>query len=826
MFLARLCCGEQGIDMSGKSVRFGMLGAALSALTLVDITNVEAQDGAAGLDEIVVTARKKEEDLQSVPLSISAFTAEDIENRGIQSLEDLARQTPSLEFASSGAVTSRRPIIRGLAQQTRVGDEVNVSTFVDGVYTPGFSGTTSILFDAIERVEVIRGPQSAVYGRNSFAGAINYITKKPGAEFDLGFRGTYGTHHREALSGFITGPVVGDALALRLDGGFNRTGGTLKNSLDGSRLNGAETTFVRLGLRSQIGERVEINASIMRQDDDLEPAAQTVIPRNDSRRVGKPDDGVSPFELFYALETTGMLQTIGRRTLGEMDDQNGTFVQDLLAGGERETTRGALNIDFNFGAFTLTSLTGYQDRETLFFSDLDETAEGTLFTGPGLVVDPIISQTGSGPSEDRDEFSQDLRLQYDAGGAINASVGLYYSDEEFTEKRWRWGDPPVSTSNAILPAPPPQVDTESILENEFASVYGAFEISLAEDWKFSAEGRYTSEEKSATQLQDNFPSNSVPIGDLGTRDFDYFTPRFIVSFNPYDDGLLYVQAAKGVKSGGFNPNAGISLEEFANLPPDEQERFQGAQDEQTYDTEENWTYEFGGKFTFWEGRAQVNAAIYYVEWTNQQILTLSTDIDDPELALSASNPILGNVAESESQGLELEAIVVPTEWLTVNLGYAYADPKYKDAVFGTSAGWDDCTSVPILDCDENGESTGRVDGNRLQNTSKNTFNAGLEIQSPINERGWLAFMRGDYLHRSRRFTDAENVGWVPEANVVNLRLGVRSDAWTVEGFCNNLLEEDAPTFGFASRDFFGVPNFTVVNREGRMCGLTIAYNRR
>jgi iron complex outermembrane receptor protein len=224
--------------------------------------------------------------------------------------------------------------------------------------------------------------------------------------------------------------------------------------------------------------------------------------------------------------------------------------------------------------------------------------------------------------------------------------------------------------------------------------------------------------------------------------------RFILSFFPYDDGLLYIQAAKGVKSGGFNSNAGISLEAFASLPPDEQMLLQSAQDEQRYDTEENWTYEFGGKFTFWEGRAQLNAAIYFVEWTNQQILTLSTDVDDPELALSASNPILGNVAESESKGLELEANVVPVDWLTLNFGYAYTDPTYKDAVFGTSAGWADCTSIPILDCDENGESTGRVDGNRLQNTSRTTFNAGLEVQSPINERGWSAFLRGDYLYRS------------------------------------------------------------------------------
>jgi iron complex outermembrane receptor protein len=812
--------------MISKRVLHGVLAAGICLLSWAGVTAAAAAEGVGGLEEIVVTARRKEESLQSVPISISAFTTEDLQNRGIQTLEDLARQTPGLEFASSGAVTSRRPIIRGLAQQTRVGDEVNVSTFVDGVYTPGFSGTTSILFDAIERVEVIRGPQSAVYGRNSFAGAINYITKKPGDEFDFGARGTYGTEHRESLSGFITGPVIGDALGLRLDGGFDRTGGTHKNSLNGSRLNGAESEFARLSLRSLIAGRIAINASVMYQDDQLEPAAQTVISRDDSRRVGKPDSGVSPFELFYSLQTTGMLQTIGRRAQGELDDENDVFVQDLLAGGEREVFRGALNIDIALGSFTLTALTGYQNRETTFLSDLDETDEGTLFSGPGLTVDPIISQTGSGPSEDRDEFSQDLRLQYDAGGMITGSVGLYYSDEDFTEDRLRWGDPPVSTSNAILPAPPPQVDTEAVMNNEFTSAYGAVEISLAEDWKFSAEGRYTREEKSAAQLQDNFPSDSTPVGDLGTENFNYFTPRFILSFFPYDDGLLYMQAAKGVKSGGFNPNAGISPAEFDKLPADEQQELQGAQDEQRYETEENWTYEFGGKFTFWDGRAQLNAAIYYVDWSNQQILTLSTDVDDPDLALSASNPILGNIGQSESQGLELEAILLPADWLTMNIGYAYADPTYKDAVFGTSAGWADCTSVPVLDCDENGESTGRVDGNQLPNTSKDTFNLGLQVQSPINDRGWSAFLRGDYLYRSKRYTDAENVGWVPRAKVINLRLGVRSDSWSFEGFCNNMLEEDAPTFGFASRDFFGVPNFTVVNREGRMCGMTVGYNHK
>ncbi|MCY3989343.1 MAG: TonB-dependent receptor plug domain-containing protein, partial [Gammaproteobacteria bacterium] len=171
----------------------------------------------AQIEEIVVTTRKREERLSELPLSVSALGWEELQNRGVEHLLDLAHHVPGLDFETTGSIAGSRPIIRGLNQQTRVGDEVNVATFVDGVYTPGFTGSTSIGFDGLERVEVAKGPQSALQGRNSFAGSINYITRRPGDELELGGRATAATEGKWDASAYLSVPLVEDRLGMRID---------------------------------------------------------------------------------------------------------------------------------------------------------------------------------------------------------------------------------------------------------------------------------------------------------------------------------------------------------------------------------------------------------------------------------------------------------------------------------------------------------------------------------------------------------------------------------------------------------------------------------
>lgn len=810
----------------------------IAAITiLLNSARAQAEEGAAapaanpaktsrGLEEIIVTARKKSEDLQTVPLSIATLGVEEMQNRGIETLADLAAQTAGMEFASTGTVAGTRPIIRGLSQQTRVGDETNVASFIDGVYTPGFSGST-LLFDALERIEVVRGPQSAAYGRNSFAGAINYVSSKPGDELDFGVRSTVGTDEKSALSGYISGPVFGPVLAARLDVAYRDTGGTLINQEDGEPLSASETKFVRLSLRSEL-DWVLIDAAVNWNDDDFSPPARTSIADTDPRRVGKPPGGGNPFEIGSALLQGLPSPRIGRLTQGEITDVADQFFFDPRAGGEREGILYSLNFDFDLGDFNLELLTGYSERELTSISDVDQTPLGTTYAS-GLASSfpngPITVQGVTGSREDRDQLSQDVQLSFDGDGPFNWSVGGYYSTENFRDQRIRAGTPALEYVSGDCPAelfgtPPPteclvvaaipqmSIDLDADLESTFYSVYSAFEWLFLDTWALNVEGRYTWEEKSAVQLADNYPSNRLPVGDLGSQRFKYFTPRVNLSNQVTDDLLLYGLVAKGIKSGGFNSNASLDFE-------------------QTYQTESNWTFELGGKWTFWDDRARINVAAYWIEWNDQQITTFAQELENGILIRSA-DPIVDNIGASQIRGLETEIVVVPTDWLSLNLGYAYNDGEYEDAVFNTSAGYADCLDIGVIECvfdpAENAfVSTGRADGNQLKDTSKHQLNVGVEVQQPIGIGEWDAFFRTDYAYRSKRYVDAFQVGWVPSRETVNLRLGVRNLQWNVEGFCENLTDDDTPTTGFPPRDFLGVPRYMTTNRTGRICGMTAGF---
>jgi len=780
------------------------------------------------LEEFVVTTRRREENLQSVPLSITAFSNQDLLDRGIESLAQLAAQTPGLEFASTGSIAGTRPIIRGLSQQTRVGDEPNVASFIDGVYAPGFSGST-LLFDALSRIEVVRGPQSAVYGRNSFAGAINYVSEKPSPEFDVGFRTTLASAEQRSLSAFVTGPVAGEALSLRLDGAFRDTGGTNKNSVNGEALANRQTDFARLSARMSIGA-ILIDAAAQYTKDEATPTPVIVNDPFAARIVGKPGGSGSPFEQGF-VEYYGQPDgtRIGRRIQGEINDETNFFSLDPDATNERAAYLYTLNIDWDIDErFSLVSTSGYQTRDLQSLSDVDNSPQGGLYLygirvppTEGIIGEPLFVQGLTGSQEDRDEFSTDLRLSFDGSGRWSWLVGTYYSQETFHDMRIRRGTPALQYNSGACPEeiygraasrcivdyafPDLSVTSETVHENQYFAVYGSFDFDITETLSLSVEGRKTWEEKTSNNTLVNLPSNRLPRGDLGKVRFDYFAPRINLSWQTTDELLLYALVAKGIKTGGFNGDA--VLEEDIPFYP-----------------ETNWTYEAGWKWTFWEDRARFNLSAYYIDWQNQQITRTQED---------SNSPIVGNITAAENLGFESEIWAAPTDSLTFNFGYSYSDPKYKVAVFESSAGWVDCVAIGTIDCvpelDINGNptgqmvSSGRGDGNQLVNTSVYLLNAGAEFHRPINVGEWNVYVRGDYSYRSKRYVDSLNIGWVPSLSTVNLRGGFRSPRWTVEGFCDNVLDDGTPTTAFPPRDFLGVPRQFTVVRNGRICGMTLGY---
>jgi iron complex outermembrane receptor protein len=798
-----------------KSLFSGTAAAVLASLAYSTTVKAQAEGSGvevseAGIEEVTVTARRREEDLQSVPISISAFTADDLRFRDIFNLERLAEQTPGLSFATAGSVVNRRPVIRGFAQQTRVGDEPNVATFIDGVYTPGFSGSEFFGFESLERIEVLKGPQSALYGRNSFAGAINYVTAKPRYEFEYGGQATLGQDDREGASAFVSGPLIDDTLAMRFDAGYNETGGTNENSRNGEQLGNTKTNFARLGTRFDVSERLRFTLSLSYQDDEASPTPITVVADDDPRRVGTRLI-VSPFEF-----AAGGGSQIGRLYDGAIRVTSDRYSVDTRAfDGDREIWRGAFTFELDFDEFQLVGTTGYQDREVETLGDFNTcrrdvraavcdtvspTAIGTFFGGP-LANAPIVGSVLTGSVEDRDEFSQDLRLQSTGDGRLQWSAGLYFSTEDFRDQNQRLSDvsltSPAGDIIYAIPSTSPVVDSTTDFQNDFYSVYGSLGYDISSNWSFLVEARLTREEKEANQKSNNFPTNVPPTGK-DDEDFDFFTPRFILNFTPTDDLLVYGSVAKGVKSGGFNA---------------------GSIEFPTYDEEENWTYELGSKYTFLDGKARINGAVYYVDWDDQQVTAV--DPDNTRL------PITINVAETEIWGGEIDALYAPADWVQFNVGAAYIDAEYKEGTSTSIEALTDCENLNIP-CDDQitpglAITSGDLSGQNVVGTPEKTFNAGVQVNWPFFQTRWGFRGRLDYSWQDKIYIDEANQGYVPARETVNLRLGIEDGNWSIDGFCNNLTDDDTPLFALPPRDILGVPHYAVVNRDERLCGMQVAY---
>ena len=810
-----------------------ILAAATTLAGLFVVSDGALTIAYAQIEEIVVTTRKREEQLSELPLSVSALAGEELQNRGVDNLFDLARQVPGLDFETTGSINGSRPIIRGLNQQTRVGDEVNVATFVDGVYTPGFSGSTSIGFNGLERVEVAKGPQSALQGRNSFAGSINYITKRPGDELEFGGRATAATEGKWDVSAYAAGPLT-DLLGVRIDAGVFNSGGTHTNSINGDRLNNHESWFVRLNAEFSPTDSMGAFFSFSYQDDKITPSARAFVADDDPRLIGKPAS-VSPFERGEATAAGICRDGLGaeidcgipRLFGGEVTSLGGPLFSDPLGvAGDREALRAILELTWDLDTATVTSLTGYQGRESFTFSDSDTTPAGTSFSGivgrrtQFLSGGPVLAQSLTGSDEDRSEFSQDLRVQSNGDNMFDWLIGGYYSHEDFDDNRARCSDPAVMTRSTVYTQPcPPVLDEEVNRKNRFSSLYGAIDMDVSEQLNLAFEIRYTSEKKEFNEIQ-----NFFPIRDPSSRDFvppqgkfeetfSFLTPRGVISFKPAEDVLLYAVAARGAKSGGFNSG---SICAGPNAPgPD------CSVSERRFEIETNWTYEAGAKAALF-GVAQVNGSVFYTDWKDQQLIA------GTELATSNS-PIVRNIEGSRVQGVELEGSVSLTGGVTLNFGYAYTDTEYGNA-FSTS--FDDLEGVcDILDCaimpDDMGEgpiTTGETTGNQFPSVSKHAGNVGLEFVNQFMTTAFDFFGRADAVFRGKRFIENSNTGFIGRQMTVNLRVGLQKENFSVQGFCNNLTDDDTPVRSFVLRNFLGVPHRVIVEREGRKCGVGFSYS--
>lgn len=522
-----------------------------------------ADGQASELDTVVVTSTKREERMQDVPAAISVIGAKDIDTAGLATAADIAPLVPGFVMVPLFGSSGYNPVIRGLS--TTIG-EPNVGFFVDGVYMPSRAGLDFMLDDDIQRIEVARGPQYALYGRNTFAGAINVVTRPPGNDFGGSVRiGAGSGGLREGRAG-IAGPLVADRVYYRVgvlardsDGHYvnDKTGG----ALDASRRRGASLT-----LDTYPGERFDMRLHLLYdglRDGDV---AQRFLSNNGG----------------FVARYNDLQQFFG--DLPTLDDGYAVTPGHF----DRDNTLGALTLHYNADAGKFTAITAYNRLHVDQLYDADYTP-----------VD--IAEAGTRGTQT--QWSQEFTFATSGERRVDWLAGAYvydFEDDHDDVSRYVGSAAPLG---GVLAA--------NVEKTRSRALFGQATWHMTDHWSLGLAMRYTIETKSIDVVQTNLPSATAPAGSVLTthlsQRFEPFTPGLYLTWKPTDRSTWYASAVKAIKVGGFN-----SLITNGAIAPSERR----------YDAERSMNYEVGGKFSLLDGRLLLETDAYAIRWDDQIVRSI------------------------------------------------------------------------------------------------------------------------------------------------------------------------------------------------------------
>lgn len=772
---------------------------------------LHAQEGA--LDEVVVTARKKQENLQDVPLSIAAFDANALARRQIDSLADVAQQTAGFSFEDYASTALETPVIRGQAQSFLTNPIQNVSTFVDGIYLQRGYMIDVGLVD-MERIEILKGPQSALYGQNAFSGAISYITAKPTDDFAANASATVGMDERYEVKGAVSGPLFTDKLSFRIGAGLTQFDGSWNNNhplrdarvSPGTRGNvgGYDNWAANAVLRFQPVDRFEAEIAYYRSEIDAEVSPQFSL-------IGQRAIGQFRFSLFNDLNCSPTVQfgTLGNNLwCGPLPGRPGEVPG---AGVNRSTAEPSID-PRSFGQ----KGTNEVRRATLRYEILASLvafyqygrAESDVTSGRQSVRDPVAGlPTGavfglasgrvlfdSVPNGALESDSHELRLEYTPRDDLALMVGYYrYEATDYFSSRVYYL-PPLQTV-PLTELQPFSAASYTILDDETSAAYASVSYEIGA-WSLSAEARRNRETKRRFTTPD--PINGGPqfggvlpgipaTPDLVPRTFEVTTPRLSVQYRPVPSSSIYLTAAKGAKAGGFNR---------ATILPAEQ----------TYEPETNWTYELGTKNDLLQGRLRLNVAAFYIDWTGLQVSGRETN------GAPTAPAIIVNQGGARTLGAEVEASWSATKSLDLSAVLSHVRPRFNAGTTYLEAAAGNWCEPSV--CNPNGD----IGGNILPRSPRTKANVGASWTRPFSA-GIDYNLRGDVSYQSKQYAEALNVGWVPARTLVDASIGLEADAWDIRIWAKNLLDEEYATSSLFGGSFI----YGVALGERRTAGLTATY---
>lgn len=636
--------------MTRISMRAAMVAsAALFALPALPAFAQEAPSAevsvSEGSGEILVIARRREERLLDVPISISALSTEALEKAGARDLSGIQGAIPNVNIVQGrGSASSANFYIRGIGQPDALQTfDPAVGVYVDGVYLSRIQGALLNLFD-VQRVEVLRGPQGTLYGKNTIGGAVNVVSKKP--DFDT-LRGegaiTYGSFNEVTAKGYVSAPLVADKLALSVAGVYDDRDGIVTDPRTGQKYNDRNNLSGRAILRAKPSETVEV---LIAGDYTRQRNAATLgyltapLIQTDFARGGVVLAPANPYGPYDYRASTSLAPDQGQKL-------------------DHWGVSGTINVDLG-ESVQLTSITAYRKLKTDFFIDIDATQFeiGDVFVGTR-----------------QNQFSQELQLKY-SSDKLNGVVGVYYLNENVSSHQEAYADSLFAFAGA------PITFLRTIDDKQVTKSYAAFgqlTYDFTEQLSLTGGLRYTRETKTYNRCTNTastlgainnlrycFPDN-LPAPFTGDDDvtYDAWTPSVTLSYKPTSDTLVYASASRGFKSGGFNGRVNsngdisVTVNGVTTVTP-------------SFAPETVWTYEAGAKGSFLDGRVMLSAAAFHSEYNNFQARVGN----GTNVGLGGAFPVL-NAGKLRIQGFEFDMTVRPVKPVTLFASVGYLDADYK-----------------------------------------------------------------------------------------------------------------------------------------------------
>jgi iron complex outermembrane recepter protein len=595
---------------------------------------------------IIVSARRRDERLIDVPVAVTAFSRADLAKAQAIDLSGLQGAAPNLNIVQGrGSAASANIFIRGIGQPDALQTfDPAVGVYVDGVYLSRIQGALLSLGD-VERIEVLRGPQGTLYGKNTTGGAISIVSRKPDlGAFKADVSGQYGSYNQILLNGYVSAPIIADKLALSVAAQWDKRDGIVTDPLTGRKYNDRDSLTGRAILRAKPVETLEL---ILSGDYTRQRNALT---------LGYPTAPLLQTSLFPA----GVKVLVPANPYGPYDYMASTsFKGDE---GQRLDHWGtSLTVNFELSdVFSLTSITAYRKLDPDLYIDIDASqAElGDVFVGI-----------------DQKQFSQELQLKWDAG-KFKGVFGVYYLNETVSSHQEAYADDLFTFLGG------PVTFTRFIDDKQNTKSYAAFgqaTYDFTDQLSLTAGLRYTKEDRTYNRftitkssfaglnnLSFRFPDNlPPPLNTDNVASFDAWTPSVTLSYKPTPDTLVYASANRGFKSGGFNGRANslADLTLVVNGVPTLVTRFE---------PEKVWTYEGGAKGSFMDGRVRLSLTGFWSDYTDFQ-----ARVGGGTVGATGVFPVI-NAGKLRIWGLEGEASVQPVTNWNIRTSVGYLNAEYRE----------------------------------------------------------------------------------------------------------------------------------------------------